>query len=115
VTLRDGDERGAGLARQTANGFSDIGEAEQAARDKAVSQANTRAGALDIVIQTRVRQLQDEPPPPDLQVARDALRDAASRQAWAEWHRHQAELHRATLTDLVNHHEEQAKRLEGAM
>jgi hypothetical protein len=101
------------LTQQPDNGFSDIGEAEQAARNKAVAQANTRDGALDVVISTRVRQLRDEPPPPDPLVARGALRDARTRQAWAEWHRAQAERHRATLTALVARHEAAAARLAG--
>jgi len=104
-------ERGAGLTQQPANGFSDIGEAEQRARDAAVAQANIRSAALDTVVDTRAKQLRDEPPPPDRQVARDAIRDARTRQAWASWHRGQAERHRATLTDLVSHHEAEARRL----
>jgi hypothetical protein len=76
-----------------------------------VAQANFRAGGLDTVISTRAKQLRDEPPPPDLQVARDALRSARTRQEWAQWHRDQAERHRAALTDLVSHHLEQAERL----
>ncbi len=94
----------------TENAFT-LGEAEQAARDKAVAQANFRAAGLDTLIDTRARQLQDEPPPPDPLVARDALRSARTRSAWAEWHRDQAERHRAALTDLVSHHLEQAERL----
>ncbi len=111
----NGDEKGAGLARQTDNGSSDIGAEEQRARDAAVRQANTRAGALDIVIETMAKRLKDDKPLPDLQVARDATRSARTRQAWAEWHRAQAERHRATLDDLIAHHEEQAERLGGAM
>ncbi len=99
------------MARQPDSPWSDIGPEEQAARDRAVAQANTRAGALDIVISTRARQLADDKPPPDLQVARDAIRAAQTRQEWAEWHRDQAERHRATLDDLIAHHEEQAARL----
>jgi hypothetical protein len=76
-----------------------------------VAQANFRAGGLDTLISTRARQLADEPPPPDLQRSRDALRDARTRQEWAAWHRAQAERHRATLDDLIAHHEEQAERL----
>jgi hypothetical protein len=98
----------------TENAFT-LGDAEQAARDKAVAQANFRAGGLDTLISTRARQLKDEPPPPDLLVARDAIRAARTRQEWAQWHRHQAERHRATLTDLVAHHEAEAERLGGAM
>jgi hypothetical protein len=98
----------------TENAFS-VGEVEQAARDKAVAQANFRAGGLDTLISTRARQLADEPPPPDLQRSRDALRSARTRQEWAQWHRDQAQRHRAALTDLICHHEEQAERLGGAM
>ena len=103
------------MTEQPDNGFSDISEAEQRARDAAVSRANTRAGALDIVISTRARQLADEPPPPDRQRGLDATRAARTRQAWAEWHRHQAERHRATLTGLIAHHEREAARLGGTM
>ncbi len=98
----------------TDNAFS-VGEEEQRARDRAVAQANFRAGGLDTVISTRARQLKDEPPPPDPQVARDALRSARTRRAWAEWHRDQALRHRRALTDLVAHHESSAARLEGEM
>jgi hypothetical protein len=103
------------LTRQPDNTWGDISEEEQAARDAAVRQANTRAGALDIVVETMSRRLADDKPPPDLLVARDALRAAEARRAWAEWHRAQAERHKATLTDLICHHEEQAERLGGAM
>jgi hypothetical protein len=92
-----------------------IGEEEQRARDAAVSRANTRAGALDIVIGTRVRQLADEKPAPDLLVARDAIRRAQTRQQWARWHLEQAARHKATLTHLVSHHEAEARRLGAAM
>ncbi len=98
----------------TEDAFS-VGEQEQLARDRAVSQANFRAAALDTLIGTRARQVKDDPPPPDRLVARDALRDARTRRAWAEWHRQQAQRHKQTLADLVAHHEEQAKRLEGVM
>jgi hypothetical protein len=94
----------------TENAFT-LGEAEQAARNKAVSQANFRAGGLDTLISTRARQLADDKPPPDLLRSRDAIRDSRTRSAWAEWHLEQARRHRATLTDLVAHHEEQAERL----
>jgi hypothetical protein len=67
------------------------------------------------VVDTRARQLKDDKPPPDRLVAQDALRDARTRSAWSEWHRAQAERHRATLDDLIAHHEEQAERLGGAM
>jgi len=96
----------------TENAFC-VGEEEQRARDKAVAQANTRAGGLDVVISTRVRQLRDEPPLPDLQRSQEAIRDAETRSAWAEWHRAQAERHRATLTALVARHEAAAARLAG--
>ncbi len=98
----------------TENAFT-LGEAEQAARDRAVAQANFRAGGLDTVIETRARQLKDDKPLPDRLVARDALRRAETRQEWAEWHRDQAERHRRALTDLVAHHEEQAARLGAEM
>ncbi len=94
----------------TENAFT-LGAEEQAARDAAVSQANFRAGGLDTLISTRARQLADDKPPPDLQRSRDAIRAARTRQAWAAWHRDQAERHRAALTDLVSHHLEQAERL----
>ncbi len=106
---------GRARGRPTTEHAFTLGAEEQAARDRAVSQANFRAGGLDTVISTRAKQLRDEPPPPDLQVARDALRSARTRQEWAQWHRDQAERHRATLTDLVAHHEAEAERLGGAM
>jgi hypothetical protein len=106
--------RGAGLT-QTDNAWSNIGEEEQRARDAAVSRANTRAGALDIVISTRARQLADEPPPPDRLVAHDAIRAAETRQEWAQWHLEQARRHRATLAGLVARHEAEAARLGGSM
>ncbi len=106
------DER-TGLTRQTDNTWGGIGEEEQAARDRAVAQANTRAGALDIVVDTMAKRLQNDKPLPDLQRSRDALRDAETRRAWADHQRAQAERHRATLTDLVAHHEATADRLEG--
>jgi enoyl-CoA hydratase/carnithine racemase len=89
-----------------------ISAAELAARNKAVAQANTRAGALDIVVETMARRLADDKPPPDLRVAQDAIRRAETRQEWAAWHREQARRHRATLTDLICHHEREAARLE---
>jgi len=94
----------------TENAWS-VGEEEQAARDKAVARENIRSAALDTVVDTRAKQLRDEPPPPDLQRAQDATRDARTRSAWAEWHRDQAQRHRATLTDLILHHEREAERL----
>ncbi len=109
------DERGAALTQQPDTPWSNISAAEQAARDAAVSRANTRAGALDIVISTRARQLADAKPLPDRQRGLDATRSARTRLLWAEWHRDQAERHRATLTDLIVHHESAAERLEGNM
>ncbi len=94
----------------TENAFT-LGEAEQRARDKAVAQANFRAGGLDTLISTRARHLKDDPPPPDRQRGLDATRAAETRRAWSQWHRDQAERHRRALTDLVAHHEEQAERL----
>jgi len=88
---------------------------EQAARDAAVGQENFRAAALDTLISTRARDTENDKPLPDLQRSRDALRDARTRLAWAAWHRDQAERHRATLTDLVGHHEREAERLGGTM
>ena len=41
----------------------------------------------------------------------NARRTAANREAWSEYHRLQAERHRAVLEDLINHHETQAARL----
>jgi len=98
----------------TENAFT-LGEAEQRARDKAVAQANFRAGGLDTLISTRARQLADDKPPPDLQRSRDAIRRAATRQQWARWHLEQAARHKATLTHLVSHHEAEARRLGAAM
>jgi hypothetical protein len=43
----------------------------------------------------------------------NAKRDQARRAEWATFHRQQAERHRATLTDLIQHHETTAERLEG--
>ncbi len=100
------------MTQQPDNAWSNIGPVEQAARDKAVAQANTRAGALDIVIDTMAKRLQNDKPLPDLQRSRDAIRAARTRSAWSEWHRAQAERHRATLTDLILHHESEAARLE---
>ncbi len=111
----EGDERGVGLARQTDNAWGDISEEELAARNRAVAQANTRAGALDIVIDTMAKRLQDDKAPPDRQRGLDATRDARTRLLWAQWHAQQADRHRRTLTDLVAHHEAEAERLGGAM
>ena len=104
---------GRARGRPTTEHAFTLGEAEQAARDKAVSQANFRAGGLDTLISTRARQVKDDPPTIDHQRAQDAIRDAQTRSAWASWHREQAVRHRATLTDLIAHHERAASRLEG--
>ncbi len=95
--------------------MTEIGTTEQAARDREVIRARRDDSALSMLIRTRARIIKDEPPPPDLQRAQDATRDARTRQAWASWHRDQAERHRATLTDLIVHHESAAERLEGNM
>jgi hypothetical protein len=92
-----------------------IGQAELDARNKAVAKENKTAAAMRTLIRTRARQLKDEPPPPDLQVAQDATRAARTRRAWAEWHRDQAQRHRRTLADLIVHHEREAERLGGTM
>jgi hypothetical protein len=39
-------------------------------------------------------------------------RREANRRAWASYHRSQAERHRATLTDLISHHETQAAKFK---
>jgi hypothetical protein len=99
------------LTQQTDSSWSDISAAELAARNKAVARENIRSAALDTLIDTRARQVRDDPPP-DLQRSRVAIRSAKTRQAWAAWHRSQAERHRQTLTDLIAHHESEALRLE---
>jgi hypothetical protein len=43
----------------------------------------------------------------------NVARDQERRAEWATFHRQQAERHRATLTDLIQHHETTAERLEG--
>ncbi len=91
--------------------MTEIGTTEQAARDREVIRARRDDSALSMLIRTRARIIKDEPPPPDLQRSRDATRDARTRQAWAAWHRDQAQRHRATLTDLILHHEREAERL----
>jgi len=96
----------------TENVFS-VGAEEQAARDQAVAQANFAARGLDTVISTRARHLKDDKPPPDRLVARDATRRAQTRLAWSRWHREQAQRHRRALTDLIVHHEGEARRLGG--
>ena len=42
----------------------------------------------------------------------NAQRNARRRAEWAAFHRQQAERHRATLTDLISHHEAAAARLD---
>ncbi len=163
MTLRNGDDRGAGLARQTATDRCEattrsgagckngalpggpwchghhparaqdrvriasqggrargrpttdhaftLGAEEQRARNKAVARENFRSAGLDTLISTRARQLKDDPPTIGRQVAQDALRDAETRRAWADHHRRMAEIHRATLMDLIAHHEAAAERL----
>ncbi len=103
------------MTQQTDTPWSDIGPEEQAARNKAVAKENFRAAALDTLISTRARQVENDRPLPDLQRSQEALRAAKTRQAWSQWHRAQAERHRATLTDLICHHESAAARLEGEM
>jgi hypothetical protein len=41
-----------------------------------------------------------------------AARDAELRDAWCEYHREQAERHKAVLAALIEHHEEQAERYQ---
>ncbi len=103
------------MTEQPDSPWSDIGPEEQAARDRAVAQANTRAGALDIVVETMARRLADDKPPPDLRVAQDAIKRAETRREWAQWHLEQARRHREALTDLIGHHEGEARRLGGTM
>lgn len=91
----------------------DIGEAEQAARNKALTRENISAASLATLINTRAKQVRDEPPIIDRQRSLEAIRDAQTRSAWADHHRAQAERHRTTLTDLIAHHEAAAARLEG--
>jgi hypothetical protein len=88
---------------------------EQAALDRAVAKANHEAGALQMLIRTRAREIGQEPTPVDQSVAREAIRDAETRLCWAQWHRGQAARHRATLEGLIAHHESAADRLEGRM
>ncbi len=95
------------------NAWSDIGEEELAARNQALERENRGSAATDMLINTRARDTKNDKPLPDRLVAQDALRSARTRRAWAEWHRAQAERHRATLTALVARHEAAADRLEG--
>ena len=104
---------GRGRGRPATDNAFIVGAAEQAARNKAVSQANFRSAGLDTLISTRAKLVKDDPPTIDHQRAQDAIRDAETRSAWADHHRAQAERHRATLTDLIAHHERAASRLEG--
>ncbi len=99
------------MTQQPDTPWSDIGAEELAARNKEVARENKTAAAMRTLIRTRARDTRDDPPPPDLQRARDAIRDARTRSAWSEWHRAQAERHRATLTGLILHHEREAERL----
>jgi hypothetical protein len=78
-----------------------------------VARENICSASLATLIDTRARQVRDEPPIIDRQRAQDAIRDAETRRAWAEWRRAQAGRHRATLAALIRHHERAADRLEG--
>ncbi len=100
------------MTQQPANGFSAIGAEELAARNTAIKRENKSVAAMRTLINTRAKQLRDDPPPPDLQRSRDAIRAAETRRAWSQWHRAQAARHRAALTDLIAHHEAEAARLE---
>ena len=100
---------GRARSRPTTEHAFALGAEEQAARNKAVSQANFRAAGLDTLISTRARQVKDDPPIIDRQRAQDATRRAETRRAWAEWHRAQAGRHRATLAALIRHHEAEAE------
>jgi len=42
----------------------------------------------------------------------NAARDAELRDAWSEYHKEQAERHRAVLESLIEHHEQQAERYQ---
>jgi hypothetical protein len=78
-----------------------------------VARENISSASLATLIDTRARQVRDEPPIIDRQRSLEAIRDADRRRAWADHHRAQAERHRAALTDLIAHHERAADRLEG--
>jgi hypothetical protein len=41
----------------------------------------------------------------------NAARDAELRDAWSEYHKEQAERHKAVLASLIEHHEQQAQKL----
>ncbi len=90
---------------------ADISEAELAARNRAVAKENKTAASLNMLVRTRAKIIKNDPPIIDHQRAQDATRAAKTRAAWAAWHRDQARRHRATLDDLIAHHEEQAERL----
>jgi hypothetical protein len=72
---------------------------------------------LDRLISKRASQ--DMRPDPDEQAERwkssvrahNARVRAENRAAWSEYHRDQAQRHRAVLADLITHHETQAARL----
>ncbi len=70
------------MTQQTDNPWSDIGAEEQRARDAAVARENICSASLATLIDTRARQVRDDPPIPDLQRAQDAIRDAETRRAW---------------------------------
>ena len=82
------------LTQQTDNAWSDLGEEELAARNRAVARENRGTAAMDMLINTRAKQLKDDKPPPDRQRGQDATRRARTRQAWADHHRAQAERRR---------------------
>jgi hypothetical protein len=88
-----------------------IGQAELAARNRAVAKENKTAASLNMLVRTRAKIIKNDPPTIDHQRAQDATRAAKTRAAWAAWHRDQAQRHRATLTDLILHHEREAERL----
>ena len=44
----------------------------------------------------------------ETEIRHSQQRREANRLAWCEYHRQQAERHRATLTDLIAHHQDQA-------
>ncbi len=81
--------------------------------DAEVQKANAIEGHLDRTIAVRAEQVKRDRPIPDRQRTRDALTSARRRQAWGEHHLAMAERHRATLTDLIAHHERAAEELLG--